>query len=68
MMGVTRELMRNELIRRGWFHEGQLSDGKLQKGAYGVENNALRALKRAELIGFSPGYVWLTKPAFQAPV
>jgi hypothetical protein len=58
--GVTRELLRNELISRGWFHEGQLSKGKLQKTAYGVENNALRALKRKGLIGYGPGYVWLT--------
>ncbi|MBV9563165.1 MAG: AAA family ATPase, partial [Bradyrhizobium sp.] len=58
--GVTRELLRQQLIKRGWFHQGQLSkDGKLRDASYGVENNALRALKRKRIIGFGPGFVWL---------
>ena len=58
--GMTREQLRQGLIRGGWFDEGQLSEsGKLRRAAYSAENNALRALKKHDYLAFDRFYVWL---------
>jgi AAA domain len=58
--GMPRPSLRNGLIQRGWFHEGQLLDGeKVAKAGFTEENNALTALKRRNLVEFNRTYVWL---------
>ena len=57
---MTRDELRQGLIQRGWFHDGQLSDsGGLLKAAYTDENNALRALKTRNFLAFNRAHVWL---------
>jgi hypothetical protein len=58
--GMPRPSLREALVQRGWFHEGQLLDGgKVAKAGFTEENNALTALKRRNLLEFNRAYVWL---------
>jgi hypothetical protein len=58
--GMERRMLRQGLIQRGWFAEGQLfEDGKLRKAATTDENNGLTALKRRGLAEFNRQHVWL---------
>jgi hypothetical protein len=58
--GMPRPTLRNGLVQRGWFHDGQLLDGdKVAKAGFTEENNALTALKRRNLLEFTRTHVWL---------
>ena len=58
--GMERRTLRQGLIQRGWFAEGQLlEDGQLRKQATTDENNGLTALKRRRLAEFNRQHVWL---------
>jgi hypothetical protein len=58
--GMPRQSLREGLIQRGWFHEGQLLDGeKIAKAGFTEENNALTALKRRNLLEFNRAHIWL---------
>jgi hypothetical protein len=58
--GMPRPSLREALVQRGWFHDGQLLDGgKVAKAGFTEENNALTALKRRDLVEFNRAYVWL---------
>jgi hypothetical protein len=58
--GTTRNSLREYLLARGWFDEGQVLQGsELRKPAYAVENNALTALRRRGLLDFNRHIVWV---------
>ena len=60
---VSREILRVELIRQGFFPEDQLCktlpDRKLSGKGPSTENNNLTSLRNKRFIGFNRGFAWL---------
>jgi hypothetical protein len=65
VLAVSRGVLRTELIRAGCFPETMLENRKANDGCqlagagYSMEHNALRGLKRRELLMFDRQWVWL---------
>jgi hypothetical protein len=60
--GISRQKLREELVKRGWFPEGKLlADGKPAKAGFTDENNALTALKIRKLLAFNRDAAWSLK-------
>jgi hypothetical protein len=59
VVGLRRQKLREELVKRGWFTESELlSDGKIAKAGLTRENNALTALERRKILAFSRDAAW----------
>lgn len=59
VLSVGRQIVRERLIKGGWFPESMLSDAfTLTRPAYTTETNELRKLKRKGFIDFNREFVW----------